>query len=282
MNTTTPAITVPFHGANLALVEYNGQPYTPMKPIVEGMGLAWKPQFVKLQEGADRFGVTIMVIAAAGAVAMQEMLCMPLRKLPGWLMSISPNRVKSKVVRERVIRFQSECDDVLWDYWTKGEAINPRISTKADRTPLKNAVNMLVGKTSSLNYTDAYRLVHHRFGVDSVEELTTEQIPQAVEYVHKIMMEGELLGPESQQPSIPSVELAGMADLPPGRYLVYPDEGRFAIKQLGQVAMVPMDHVEAFRRDLRSYMQLGDELLSRMRILYGETNLERLAQPLIQ
>ena len=32
-------ITVPFHSAELYLVEHEGQPYTPMKPIVEGMGL---------------------------------------------------------------------------------------------------------------------------------------------------------------------------------------------------------------------------------------------------
>ena len=37
---TNRAITVPFHGAELYVVEHNGQPYTPMKPIVEGMGLA--------------------------------------------------------------------------------------------------------------------------------------------------------------------------------------------------------------------------------------------------
>jgi hypothetical protein len=38
MNSLTQ-ISVPFHGANLLIVEYKGQPYTPMKPIVDGMGL---------------------------------------------------------------------------------------------------------------------------------------------------------------------------------------------------------------------------------------------------
>lgn len=40
-------ITVPFHSTELYLVEHNGQPYTPMKPIVEGMGLDWKSQYAK-------------------------------------------------------------------------------------------------------------------------------------------------------------------------------------------------------------------------------------------
>lgn len=35
---------VSFHNANLSIVNYNGQPYVPMKPIVEGMGLTWQSQ----------------------------------------------------------------------------------------------------------------------------------------------------------------------------------------------------------------------------------------------
>ncbi|MFX6152907.1 phage antirepressor N-terminal domain-containing protein, partial [Acinetobacter baumannii] len=46
--TTLTQITVPFHNAELYLVEHDGQPYTPMKPIVEGMGLAWQSQLAKL------------------------------------------------------------------------------------------------------------------------------------------------------------------------------------------------------------------------------------------
>ena len=36
MNSLTQ-ITVPFHNAELYLVEHEGQPYTPMKPIVDGI-----------------------------------------------------------------------------------------------------------------------------------------------------------------------------------------------------------------------------------------------------
>ncbi len=41
---------VPFHDAELMIIEHHGQPYTPMKPIVEAMGLDWKSQFVKLKD----------------------------------------------------------------------------------------------------------------------------------------------------------------------------------------------------------------------------------------
>ena len=89
----TNAITVPFHGNTLFVVEHGGQPYTPMNPIVEGMGLDWASQFVKLKSN-PRWGIVKITIPTAGD--MQEATCLPLRKLMGWLMTINPNKVKAE------------------------------------------------------------------------------------------------------------------------------------------------------------------------------------------
>ena len=62
-------------------------------------------------------------------------------------------------------------------------------TTKKDRVPLKDAVNMLVGKAKFLNYSDAYKLVHHRFNVEHIEDIPHDQIPEAVECVHHLMGE---------------------------------------------------------------------------------------------
>lgn len=43
-------MTVPFHGDSLYVVNHNREPYVPMKPIVEGMGLDWKTQYRKLKQ----------------------------------------------------------------------------------------------------------------------------------------------------------------------------------------------------------------------------------------
>ncbi|CRL43697.1 hypothetical protein SGGMMB4_00197 [Sodalis glossinidius str. 'morsitans'] len=43
-------ITVPFHGNALYVVNHNGEPYTPIKPIVEGMRMVWVAQFMKLKQ----------------------------------------------------------------------------------------------------------------------------------------------------------------------------------------------------------------------------------------
>ncbi|MBC3968019.1 phage antirepressor N-terminal domain-containing protein [Morganella morganii] len=124
--TSISTINVPFHGDNLYVVNYNGQPYVPMKPIVEGMGLTWQSQFEKLKQRFSK-GITEIVIPSKGGE--QSMLCLALRKLAGWLHTISPKKVKPEI-RDKVIRYQEECDDVLYEYWTTGEVKNKRKGQK--------------------------------------------------------------------------------------------------------------------------------------------------------
>ncbi|EMF4672905.1 phage antirepressor N-terminal domain-containing protein [Providencia stuartii] len=118
----TNTITVPFYDNELYVVEYNNEPYVPMKPIVEGMGLDWKSQFSKIKSRFSKGMVEITIPTKGGE---QSMLCLALRKLAGWLHTINPNKVKSEI-RDKVIQYQEECDDVLYQYWTTGQAINPR------------------------------------------------------------------------------------------------------------------------------------------------------------
>lgn len=58
---------------------------------------------------------------------------------------------------------------------------------KTERVVLNDAVNMLVAKTKHLNFSDAYKLVHQRFNVKSIDEISLDQIPLAVEYVHHLI-----------------------------------------------------------------------------------------------
>ncbi|HHR6170842.1 TPA: phage antirepressor N-terminal domain-containing protein [Providencia alcalifaciens] len=188
-------INVPFHGNNLYVVNYNGEPYVPMKPIVEGMGLAWGAQFIKIKQ---RFGKGVSEIEIPTKTGNQSMICLALRKLAGWLHTISPNKVKAEI-RDKVIKYQEECDDVLYEYWTTGEVKAKHKSTVQERNPLKNAVNLLVSK-KGIMYPEAYSLVHQQFNVSGIDELTADQIPMAVEYVHKLVMEGEYIPKQDELP----------------------------------------------------------------------------------
>ncbi|EPN9529477.1 KilA-N domain-containing protein [Cronobacter malonaticus] len=79
------------------------------------------------------------------------------------------------------------------------EAVRIAKTTVSERTPLRDAVNMLVGK-KGLRYDDAYNMVHQRFNIDSIDELEIDQIPLAVEYIHRVVLEGEYLGKQEVLP----------------------------------------------------------------------------------
>lgn len=116
-------IPVSFRGDSLSLIDHNGEPYVAMKPVVQGMGLDWKSQHRKLSANQQRWGVVMMTIPSAGGT--QEIASMPLRKLPGWMMTIQPSRVRPEI-KDNIIAYQNECDDALWNYWNQGVAVNKR------------------------------------------------------------------------------------------------------------------------------------------------------------
>ena len=95
---------VPFHGDTIFCIDYQNQPYTPMKPIVENMGLVWAAQSVKLNANKERWGVSIIEIPSNGGE--QEMLCMPVRKLPSYLNSINPRKVRPEL-RAKIELYQA-------------------------------------------------------------------------------------------------------------------------------------------------------------------------------
>lgn len=74
---------------------------------------------------------------------------------------------------------------------TGGMQVQPtQLSTTTDRNPLVKAVNMYCGKTGAI-YSDVWKLIHQRFNLESVHEMTVEQVPQAVEYVHSLLIQAQ-------------------------------------------------------------------------------------------
>lgn len=188
---------VPFNGQQIITAMAVGVAYVAMKPIVENLGMSWSTQQTKLMKQISKFNcVHVNMVAADGK--LRKLLCLPLKKLNGWLFSINPEKVRADI-RDKLIQYQEECFTVLHDYWTKGKAENARKKTSVDdRTPLRDAVNMLVSK-KHLMYPEAYAMIHQRFNVESIEELDASQIPQAVEYIHRVVLEGEFIGKQEKK-----------------------------------------------------------------------------------
>jgi hypothetical protein len=191
MNPITQALAVSFHGAELFLVEHNDQPYTPMKPIVEGMGLDWASQFTKIKQ---RFATCIAEITMQlpGDSQRRSVICLPLRKLAGWLYTVNAGKVKPEI-REKVIQYQNECDDALWDYWTKGHASRPTHSeppaiSKAHQGELYNRVAEIAGTNGKVRASIWSRFQNH-FRIASYKHLPASRYEEALAYLGHIQGE---------------------------------------------------------------------------------------------
>lgn len=108
---------VDFYGDEItaALVKTTEQAsvvFVPVRPICDYLGLDWSSQRKRLNRDEilkEAQGVVIMTTPGG----MQEMLCLPLELLPGWLFGVESNRVKSEL-KEKIIRYRRECFRVLW------------------------------------------------------------------------------------------------------------------------------------------------------------------------
>lgn len=122
---TNSLIPVKFHDDTIFYIEHEGEMFVPMKPIIENMGLAWEPQARKLRD-EPRWGMIKMVIPSKGG--NQETICIPFRKLAGFLATINPDKVRPDL-RDKILLYQNECDDVLNEYWTTGKVVAKTVSS---------------------------------------------------------------------------------------------------------------------------------------------------------
>ncbi|MFZ3193899.1 MAG: phage antirepressor N-terminal domain-containing protein [Moraxellaceae bacterium] len=186
----TSAITVPFYGSELFVVDHKGQPYTPMKTIVESIGLDWASQYTKLKQ---RFASTIVEIAMVANDGKERLMtCLPLRKLFGWLMSISPNKIPNLDVRAKVVMYQNECDDVLWDYWTKGQAINKRLTISPEQqAELHNIVEDRAGNNRKV-FAEMWSRHNRHFKVAKYNQLLAVHFEDAKQYLASMELRSKL------------------------------------------------------------------------------------------
>ena len=152
---------VQFHGSTIFVVTHKGEPYAPIKPIVEDMGLNWQSQQTKLTANRERWGIAIITIPSAGG--QQQCTCMPVRKLPAFFASINPNKVRSEL-RDRIRLYQDECDDALWNYWTKGQATRrPKAALPAPAQLSLPAAEPLFDEAPLLELAEDIRRAQHHY-----------------------------------------------------------------------------------------------------------------------
>lgn len=201
---------VPFNGQQIITAMAAGVAYVAMKPIVENLGMSWGTQQQKLMKQLDKFKCIHMNMVAADG-KLRKLLCLPLKKLNGWLFSINPEKVRADI-RDKLIQYQEECFSVLHDYWTKGHVVNPRKAKKAlpgkITTEQQEAIKQLVmsrgqslpkEKQAKAMITMWSSLKSH-FGY-SYKEISEEQFTEALSLAARVPLEGEFIGKQEKKTS---------------------------------------------------------------------------------
>lgn len=187
---TTQVSTIDFHGKPLITAKIDGDIFVAMKPIVEGMGLAWQTQHRKFAENKERWGITEMVIPSAGGE--QGMSCLPIRKLNGWLMTIHPNKIKDETIRANVVMYQNECDDVLWKYFTEGVAVNDRITITPEQQSDLQAIVATISPDGRRR-GEVWARFNRHFKIAKYSQLPSGKIEEARNYLIETFLDGQYI-----------------------------------------------------------------------------------------
>ena len=214
MSQISPLSPVAFHGDTIYCISYQNQPYTAMKPIVENMGLNWPSQSVKLNACKARWGVAIIAIPSSSGE--QNTLCMPVRKLPAYLASINPNKVRPEL-REKIIRYQNECDDVLWDYWiNKRAAQQPTdgLLSPDRRAELKALVDaklsMFPDSVQGKARSELWARFNRHFRIAEYAQLPQEKMAEARDYIITLELRALSAVETRKAPALPKVKASNI------------------------------------------------------------------------
>lgn len=142
-------VTVDFHGASLVAVRGDtpAETLVAMKPVVEGMGLAWHGQFERInRHEVLSKGIREMRIPSAGGE--QVMVCLPLSRLSFWLATLQPNKIPNPETRSKVIKYQEECADVLFAHFFSKAADSIGVGAETVRR-IEGMVKMMAHKVTT-------------------------------------------------------------------------------------------------------------------------------------
>lgn len=116
MKNNKALMNIQFDNDQMSVVEHDGKHFVAMKPIAEVLGLDWRAQIQLLKRDPvlDRTICIIQIVAEDGK--LREMFCLPLQYLNGWLFKINADRYTGER-REKIIRYQKECYQVLFDHF---------------------------------------------------------------------------------------------------------------------------------------------------------------------
>ncbi|EPF4245356.1 ORF6N domain-containing protein [Proteus mirabilis] len=178
--------------------------------------------------------------------------------------------------------------DKAWDvfealedfYFAKKEDAKYKTTTD-DRAPLRNAVDCLMTK-KRLSFPKAYAYVHAKYGVNSIDEVPLELLPEAVDYIYKVALEGEYIPKQEEnilfEPNQNSITVTIPKE---GRWLVSYKGGKQQVVSVDGHNVVSVEYIQKLQRDSNALIELLQNFRLRTQVMQGEKSGDILNTPLI-
>lgn len=194
---------VQFHDQTLTVIPQQNKLLVAIKPICENLGIQWHAQRKRIHRDDVLNSTASMMDSVAKDGKTRELLCLPLEFLNGWLFGIDTSRIKNLQIKERVLQYKRECYQVLHDYWTKGQATNPRqpaaknaqLTTEQQtiiKEMVKARVEVLPPNKKAKAAITCWSALKSKFGC-TYKEIHTSLFTDAVSLVARLPLEGTLL-----------------------------------------------------------------------------------------
>lgn len=100
--------------------------YVPVKPLCDALGLDWSSQYKRIQRDLvlSKYARLMVIMTINPQGGRPDALCLPLKFIPGWLFGVTPGKVRPEL-REKILRYQAECYDVLFEAFQTGRLTRP-------------------------------------------------------------------------------------------------------------------------------------------------------------
>lgn len=172
---------VTFHNQEIPVLSYEGKPYVAMKPICENIGLSWKGQHERIRRN-EALNQGIRMIRTPSNGGYQEVTCLPLGYLNGWLFGIEINRCKPEI-RDILRLYQLECFDVLYKHFLPSIAEEqPNTITVAQQYEIQTAISERATETGE-HWSGLYTKLHHEFKIPRYQELKAVDFDRAIAFI---------------------------------------------------------------------------------------------------
>lgn len=118
---------VEFHNTCLTVAQRGNEAFVSLPSLCVALGIADINQRIKVRKNPQFCAQVLPIRALDGKI--YETICLPLTRLSLWLCSISPTKLKDEHQRQMLIKFQTECADVLYHHFLGAQTAAPDFSS---------------------------------------------------------------------------------------------------------------------------------------------------------